>query len=44
MVSNLELLSLQRTALKRRCLENTSIREMHALKSKNVVVKLYKFM
>ena len=42
MVSNLELLSLQRIALRRRYLENTSIREMHTLKGKNVVVSLYK--
>ena len=44
MASNLELLSLQRTALRRRCLENTSIGEMHTLKGKNVVVSLYKLM
>ena len=42
MVSNLELLSSQRTALRRRCLENTSIAEILTLKSKNVVVSLYK--
>ena len=42
MVSNLELLSSQRTALRRRCLESTSIAEIPTLKSKNVVVSLYK--
>ena len=42
MVSNLELLSSQQTALRRRCLENTSITEIPSLKSKNEVVSLYK--
>ena len=34
MVSNLELLSSQWTALRRWCLENTSITEIHTLKAK----------
>ena len=42
MVNNLELLSSQRRALRRRCLENTSIAEIHTLKNKNVVVSLYR--
>ena len=36
--------SLQWIVLRRWCLENTSIGEMHILKDKNVVVSLYKLM
>ena len=35
-VSHLELLISQRTALRRRCLENTRITEIHTLKGKIV--------
>ena len=38
MVSNLELLSSPRTALRDWCLESTSIAEIHPLKDENVVV------
>ena len=41
-VSNLELLSSQRTALRRWCLDNTRITEIHTSKDKNVMVSLYK--
>ena len=38
----LRIVSLQRIALRRPCLENTSIGEMHTLKNKNVVVSLFR--
>ena len=41
MVSNFKFLSLPWTALQRRCLESTSIMEIHTLKSKTAV-SLYK--